>query len=157
MPSGDNQLDLGTPFKGPFKGKGKNRKAVRELELELVEVKLEMEKLIERYNEAFPNTPRLVNLRILKRGSQKFPLIYWRETCGSGTFFKLFGNDKGKQILNSIGPRSKELFTSFDKEKLIVNFKSKMIGSVIEAYNIYSEGLVEIDEYFEKLDGLEIY
>jgi len=157
MPLGDNQLDLGTPFKGPFKGKGKNRKAVRELELELAEVRECMESLVERYNEAFPNTPRLVNLRILKRGSQIYPLMYWRETCGTGTFFKLFGNDKGKKILDSIGPKSKELFTMFDKEKLRINFKSKLIGSAIEAYRIHCDGLTEIDKYFEKQESLKLY
>jgi len=130
---------------------------VRELELELEVVRENMEGLVKRFNEAFPNTPRLVNLRILKRGSQIYPLMYWRETCGSGTFFKLFGNDKGEKILDTIGPKSKELFTLFDKEKLIINFKSKVIGSAIEAYKIHGDGLTEIDKYFEKQDTLKLY
>jgi len=147
MQLGDNVTEISTPFKGPFKGKGQNRKAVRKLELELDELKVEMENLVVRYNSEFPMTPRVVNLRILKRGSRVYPLMYWRESAKSGSFFKLFDSTKGSIILKSIGPRSIEILLGFDSEMIIMNFKSKILGSAIDAYSIYQSHLEKLENH----------
>ncbi|MEN8132066.1 MAG: hypothetical protein ABFS45_18190, partial [Pseudomonadota bacterium] len=78
------------PFKGPFKGKGQNRKAARLLDLELESIRVEMKQVVARYNAAFPTTPRQVNLRLQGRPNAH-TLLSWRQAVRSGSYLHLFG------------------------------------------------------------------
>jgi hypothetical protein len=64
--NGDNHDSEYMTFKGPFKGKGQNRKAVQLLKIRYSEVLREMEQVMEKFHEIFPG-PRPVNLNSHRR------------------------------------------------------------------------------------------
>jgi len=136
----DNDQEYYIPFKGPFKGKGQNRKAARQLDAEMQIIREEMVQLVDRYNAAFPTTPRPVNLRILRR-STAHTLLSWRHARHSGSYLQLFSTKAGKEILSGLGPNAVSLLAKFDLERLRLNFHCKLIWSARHAYQLYQEGL----------------
>ncbi len=157
MSADDNQTELGTPFKGPFKGKGQNRKAVRELQFEMENIRARMEDIVGNFNLAFPSTPRVVNLRILKRGAISYPLMWWRQTCSGGSFFLLFNSEPGQRLLSQLMPRSVELLAKFDRERLMINWESKVIGSTLDAYKVHMNGIAHLEAYQSNDAAMKIY
>jgi hypothetical protein len=59
---GDNHSDLSLPFKG----KGQNRKAARELQHQYTLIRQEMKRVVALFHETFPQ-PRPINLSIHRR------------------------------------------------------------------------------------------
>ena len=125
--AGDNR----NPFKGPFKGKGANARALRDLDAELSQVLVEMRAVVERFNGDF-RAPRPVNLRIL--GKRHYPLLWWRVSGSSGTYIRLFDSAKGSAILETLMPQSRKILMSYDKERIRLNFRSSVVGNALEAY-----------------------
>lgn len=134
--------DNHNPFKGPFKGKGQNARALRELESELAEVLAEMRIIVERFNEDF-RMPRPVNLRIL--GKRVYPLLWWRVPGSSGTYIRLFDSEKGDAIMSSLMPQSRQALMSYDKERIRLNFRSAVVGNALESYRRRERDLALLD------------
>jgi hypothetical protein len=110
------------------------------MESELQEIVREMERLVDAYNTAFPSSPRPVNLRLLRR-SHRHVLLSWRQACRSGSYLKLFGSDEGTAILERLGPNAINLMASFDRERLQLNFRCKLVWNCRDAYLLYEDGL----------------
>ena len=144
----DNDRQYCLPFKGPFKGKWQNRKAVRILDSEMQTIREEMVQLVERFNATFPSSPRPVNLRIHNRPASH-RLLSWRQATHSGSYLQLFGSEAGTEILSRLGPNAVQLFANFDLERLRLNFRSKLIWSTHHAYQLYQEGLDSQAAWFE--------
>lgn len=138
--------DNRNPFKGPFKGKGENRRALRELESEMSEIDAAMREVVDRFNEAF-RSPRPVHLRILAKRSYR--LLWWRVPGNSGTYIRLFDSERGREILDALLPRTKKLLVDFDKERIRLNFRSSVVGNAIEGYRRRERDL-DILERFER-------
>ena len=144
----DNGHESYIPFKGPFKGKGQNRKAVRVLDTEMQAIREEMAQLVKRFNDAFPSTPRPVNLRVHGRPAAH-TLLSWRQATHSGSYLQLFGTNVGTEILARLGPNSVQLLAQFDLERLRLNFRCKLIWSARHAYQLYQEGLDSQNAWFD--------
>ncbi len=144
----DNDQAICLPFKGPFKGKGQTRKAVRMLDAEMDAIREEMVQVVESYNAAFPSTPRPVNLRILHRPTAH-SLLSWRQAKHSGSYLQLFGTEAGAEILSRLGPHAVQLLAKFDRERLRINFRSKLIWSTRHAYQLFQAGLDSQAVWFE--------
>ena len=144
----DNAQEYCLPFKGPFKGKGQTRKAVRMLDAEMDAIREEMVRVVEAYNDTFPTTPRPVNLRILNR-PMAHSLLSWRQARHSGSYLQLFGAETGEEILSRLGPNAVNLLAKFDRERLRLNFRCKLIWSARHAYQLYQEGLDSQIAWFE--------
>lgn len=136
----DNQLEMLLPFKGPFKGKGRNRRAVRQLESQMIEIRIAMEHVVDQYNSTFVTRPRPVNLMIHKRGKHMHPMLTWRKSIRGGSFFHLFGNEEGEALLRQLRPNTVRVMADFDNKRLILNFKSKVAFSALSAYWLMEEG-----------------
>ena len=140
---GDNVQSC-IPFKGPFKGKGANRRAIRELRNELAQIRLEMDQLIEVFNETFQR-PRPINLRLLQR-AKTFPIMWWREAMRSGPCIQLFNDPRGQVILNKLGPNTVKVLRDFDQQRLNLNFRSKVVGGALEGFEIYERGMAQLEK-----------
>lgn len=144
---GDNQgvceSDNRNPFKGPFKGKGENRLALRELETELDKIHDEMDILVERFNEVF-RQPRPVHLRQLRK--RKYSLLWWRMVGKSGTFIQLFNSDKGDEVLTPLMGETRKMLMEFDKERIRLNFRASVVGNALEAYRRRERDLASLDQ-----------
>ena len=138
MQTGDIRDDNVFPFKGPFKGKGQNRKALRQLEMEMAEIQELMLETVNEFNLVF-KTPRLINLRILKRSG--YPLLWWRKAERSGSYIRLFHSDEGALIVGKLLPVAKQKVIDFDKKRLHLNFRATVIGNTIESYKRYDDGI----------------
>ena len=145
---GDNAQEDCIPFKGPFKGKGQNRKAMRLLDVEMDAIREEMAQLVDRYNAVFHSTPRPVNLRVLGRPSAH-TLLNWRQATHSGSYLQLFGSEAGDQILSRLGQNAVRLLAQFDLERLRLNFRCKLIWSARHAYQLYQEGMDHQEAWFD--------
>lgn len=147
MLTSTNDNPLYIPFiKGPFKGKGANRVAVRELVAEMAQIRKAMDQLIATYNATFAR-PRLVNLGLIQRRNT-YPLMWWRESVGGGPFIQLFQSersDRGRELLRKAGPNTVSALRDFDRQRLILNFRSKIVGSALEAFVIYERGVDELE------------
>ncbi len=142
MPQNDNWNLDSVPFKGPFKGKGHNRRIVKLLEYQMSEIKASMENTVINFNDAFPTTPRVANLRILQRPT--YPLLWWRLPENGGKFFQLFNSREGQRILSRLKPTSPntiKLLARYDKERVEINSRCKIIGSMLESYRAYMESM----------------
>lgn len=142
--TGDNR----NPFKGPFKGKGQNAQALRELESELSEVHAEMRQVVERFNNNF-RPPRPVNLRIL--GKRLYPLLWWRVPGSSGTYIRLFDSKKGSIILDLLMPQTRQVMMSFDQERIRLNFRSGVVGNAVESYRRRERDLALLNQLQDQL------
>ncbi len=131
------------PFKGPFKGKGANRRAIRELRSEAKQIRAEMDQLIGIYNTTFQR-PRSVNLRLLQRANT-YPLMWWREAVSGGPYIQLFRDSKGQAILKYLGPNTVDVLRDFDRKRLYLNFRSKVVGGALEGFEIYERGMEELE------------
>lgn len=136
--------DNHNPFKGPFKGKGQNRSALKELEVELAGIRTEMRNIVEQFDDSF-QAPRPVNLRIL--GKRLYPLLWWRVPGSSGTYIRLFDSDKGSAILETIMPYTRQTMVSFDRERIRLNFRSVVVGNTVESYRRRERDLAILDAY----------
>jgi len=143
MPNDDNCESNSVPFKGPFKGKGKNRRIVKQLEFDMNEIKKEMEAIVKEFNNVFSTTPRVANLRILRRPS--YPLMWWRMSTNGGKCIQLFNSKEGRRILNKVGPHTLRQLALFDKTRIEINSRCRIVGSVLESYRFYMEGMDLID------------
>lgn len=138
-----DRCDNLNPFKGPFKGKGANARALRELESQMVEIHNEMRTVVDRFNDRF-RVPRPVNLRIL--GRRLYPLLWWRVPGSSGTFIRLFDSDKGAEILDSLMPQAQRALMEFDQERIRLNFRITVVGAAVEAYRRRERDLALLDQ-----------
>lgn len=138
MRMGDNTRDECLPFKGPFKGKGQNRKAARFLGHEAESIRDEMKRIVEQFNETF-SKPRPVNLRVHGRG-RNHPMLSWRLAVHGGSYLHLFGSEDGERLLSGLGPNTVRKLAEFDRHRLHLNFKSKIIFSMLMAYQIFMDG-----------------
>lgn len=130
--------DNRNPFKGPFKGKGANRLALRELEKELDDIHAAMDMVEERFNQIFTR-PRPILLRRLRK--RQYSLLWWRLAGSNGTYVRLFDSDAGSAVLASMMMETREIMTQFDRERIRLNFKSKVIGNAVQAYRIRERDL----------------
>lgn len=138
----DNRMTVDSPFKGPFKGKGANRKALRQLENEMAQVNEEMLAVVEQYNQVFPQRQTMVHLRIINR---QYPLLWWRVAGNSGSYVRLFNTPDGLAMLGRLMPETQQRLKQFDRLRLRLNFKSTVIGNAIRSYQRYEEGLDALD------------
>ncbi len=140
---GDNR----NPFKGPFKGKGQNARALRELESEMAGIHDEMRLVVERFNDQF-RMPRPVNLRIL--GKRVYPLLWWRVPGSSGTFIRLFDSVQGAAIIDTLMPQTHQVLMGFDQERIRLNFRSAVVGNAVESYRRRERDLALLDQIRDK-------
>lgn len=140
-----------SPFKGPFKGKGANRKALKNLMDDLAQIKADMKLIVSDFNQAMPS-PRKVLFRILMvRG---IPQLWWREANERGTYLKLFESNAGDELRSSFFPATLALMEDFDRKRLHYNLKATLVGHAIEHYKKYINGnqlldRIELDEFVE--------
>ncbi len=144
----DNHSFESMPFKGPFKGKGQNRKAARMLEAQYAEVLREMERAVERFHEVFPQ-PRPVNLSVHRRKGHNHVLLSWRHAVRSGSYLHLFGNQDGEKLLASLGPHAVQRLAEFDRVRLVLNFRSKLLHAGMECYRLYHLGQEDEAAWFD--------
>mgnify|MGYP006899577562 CR=1 FL=1 len=144
----DNHEIQTSPFKGPFKGKGANRKAVHILQDDLKQIVLDMESVIEEYNLAMPRgkarynrPPHLCVFR--PRG---IPHLWWREANKGSKYVHLFDSARGVEILSQYLPVTVEMFREFDRKRLHYNLKATLVGHAIEHYGKYLEGNQLLDD-----------
>ena len=144
----DNHVIQTTPFKGPFKGKGANRKAVQVLQDDLAQIRADMEDVVNEYNIAMPRRkdrkflpPHLCVFR--PRG---IPHLWWREANKGSKYVHLFDSDKGTEILSQYLPTTVEMFREFDRKRLHYNLKATLVGHAIEHYGKYLEGNQLLDD-----------
>jgi hypothetical protein len=131
-----------SPFKGPFKGKGANRKALQNLKADLDQIKSDMKLIVDEFNQAMP-PPRKVLFRILMvRG---IPQLWWREANERGTYLKLFESETGEKFRVSFFPATLELMENFDRKRLHYNLKATLVGHAIEHYRKYINGNLLLD------------
>jgi hypothetical protein len=135
----DNHVDLSLPFKGPFKGKGQNRKAAHALRDEYTLILKEMERVVALFHETFPQ-PRPINLSIHRR-SKYHVLLSWRYAVHGGSYLHLFGNVNGEKLLAGLGPNTVRRFAELDRIRLELNFRSKIVYTGIQAYQLFLKGL----------------
>jgi len=130
--------DNRNPFKGPFKGKGANRRALRELESDLQNIHDEMDTVQKKYNDVF-SCPRPVLLRRLHKRAYSF--LWWRMVGHSGTYIRLFDSDQGRKVLASLMPQTQQLLIAFDRERIRLNFRATVVGNAVQAYRIRERDL----------------
>ena len=138
---GDNR----NPFKGPFKGKGANRRALRDLELELEKIHAEMDRVEERFNLVFQR-PRPILLRRLRK--RAYSLLWWRLAGKSGTYIRLFDSDAGDAVLATLMIETREVLKRFDQERIRLNFRAGVVGNAVQAYRIRARD-ISILEHFD--------
>jgi hypothetical protein len=143
----DNHVDFYFPFKGPFKGKGLNRKASQHLDDQYAEVRQEMLWVVDDFQKTFPR-PRPVNLSIHQRHNNYHALLSWRYAVRGGSYLHLFGNQNGEKILDELGPHTTKRLAEFDRMRLTLNFKSKVVFSALQAYRLYKTGCDMEDAWF---------
>lgn len=131
-----------SPFKGPFKGKGANNKALRQLNEEMSGLLVEMTAVVKRFDQIF-NPPRFINLRILKR---EYPLLWWREAKQSGSYVRLFQSQKGLALLDGLMPQARAHLVEFDRQRLHLNFRATVVGNTLRAYLRYEEGISQLEQ-----------
>lgn len=138
-----NKLINITPFKGPFKGKGANRKVVQILEDDLKDILDEMEQLRIEYVKAVPrpkmkqkNQPPYLNI-FKPRG---IPALMWRIADTRSERFKLFEDDIGKEILSRYMDAAFNVFVEVEKQRLHLNFKSTLLAHTIMKYKVFMSG-----------------
>ena len=137
----DNQVTVDSPFKGPFKGKGANRKALRQLKDDMA-LHDEMRRVVDRFNQVFPMR-RVVHLRILNR---QYPLLWWRYAGNSGSYVRLFHTPEGLTLLDQFMPETQQRLKEFDRLRLRLNFRATVIGNAIRSYQRYEEGLDALEQ-----------
>lgn len=131
----DKTVNLVAPLKGPFKGKGENRRYEQQLIEELNNIEVEMKQLINHFNQTLPS-PRIVNLVIMHR---TWPLLWWREPKSSGTYLRLFETVEGRILLKKLLPVALRLYTDFDHNRALLNYRSRMVGNSLKATQLYRE------------------
>ncbi len=153
LPADNIEIDL-YPFKGPFKGKGANRRAMRVLVDELAELKEQMIEIIDEYN-------RLLNRDVMVTGSPRppvlslfeprgIPQLWWREPTKKSEYIKsLFGSKKGREYLKPLGAGAISMIMEFDVLRLYFNLKSTMVGHSLEHYRKFTAGM----EILESVDA----
>ena len=139
----DNEQNA-IPFKGPFKGKGANRRAMRELEQELTVIRQEMDLLIGTFKATFSSRPRVVNMGLVQR-KNTYPLMWWRASVNGGPFIQLFNSERGQLILANLGPNTVRTLREFDYQRLHLNFRSKVVGSALESFVIFENGIDKLE------------
>jgi hypothetical protein len=135
----DNRSFDCIPFKGPFKGKGENRRAARILGDQYDEVIKDMERVVVKFHEIFPQ-PRPVNLSIQRRPGRIHVLLSWRQAIRSGSFLHLFGSEDGEALLVDLGPHTVRRLAEFDRLRQILNFRSKLLFAGVDGYRLYRMG-----------------
>jgi hypothetical protein len=144
----DNHEIQTSPFKGPFKGKGANRKAVQILKDDLEQILSDMESVVKEYNKTMPRgraryfrPPHLCVFR--PRG---IPHLWWREANKSSKYVHLFDSDRGTEILSQYLPSTVEMFQEFDRKRLHYNLKATLVGHAVEHYGKYLDGNQLLDD-----------
>lgn len=147
-----NKLLNDSPFKGPFKGKGANRKMIQILENDLNDILEEMEQLKIEYAKAVPrpkmhhkNQPPYLNV-FKPRG---IPALMWRMPSTRSVRFKLFEDDIGLKILSGYMDATVNVFKEIEAQRLDLNFKSTLLAHTIQKYKVYISG----QEHIEKIES----
>ncbi|MFT7532454.1 MAG: hypothetical protein ACI9FD_003485 [Gammaproteobacteria bacterium] len=137
------------PFKGPFKGKGANRKAINQLKVDLLEIKSVMESVIVDFAKVMQPTKRVVSLTMFRpRG---IPQLWWRTANKKATYLKLFGSEEGNAILAGMLPEAIDFFIRHERKRLHYNLQATMIGHALEHYRNYVEGNEIMDKLSRQL------
>lgn len=139
----DNRDENEWPFKGPFKGKGANRRALQLLLAKMNMVREEMEQVENQFKKIFPNRRTPVHLRILKR---EYPLLWWRRSGSSGSYVRLFTTPEGQELLNDFMPETLNRLKEFDQVRLRLNFQATVVGNTIMSYKRYIEGTDKLNQ-----------
>jgi len=134
-------IDL-SPFKGPFKGKGANRRAMEVLENDKKLLVRQMYKLIREVEDVFPPPgPRapikFPHLRIFKATNGKIPQLWWRDPVGNSKYLKLFESDRGIELMSNFQSRTVDCFKEFDSRRGTLNFQSTLVCATLMRYEIY--------------------
>jgi len=145
--------DNRNPFKGPFKGKGANRLALRELETDLHHIHEEMDSVEFQFNQVFKR-PRPVLLRRLRK--RAYSLLWWRMSGQNGTYIRLFDSDKGRDVLAPLMAGSRDILRKFDTERIRLNFRATVVGNTISAYRIRERDLLILDQQnYENVESVD--
>lgn len=140
-------IDL-SPFKGPFKGKGANRKAIGILRVEQQRILEVMHSVISDYEQALPRLKQhgpILHPRLRVHGSPDIPQLWWRESVGNSKFVRLFDCERGEIILKRYMPATIELFKRFDRRRANINLQSGMVGYALRKYKLYMTDLDILD------------
>ncbi len=142
--------DNHNPLKGPFKGKGINRQILRELEIEMESIKMEMHQVMARFDRTL-RLPRPVNLRLSR--TRTYPILWWRMIGRNGTFIRLFDSQAGDEILADLLPRTIKLLMDFDRERIRLNCRAGMIGNAVQGYSRREQDLAILEQHEQRLKG----
>ncbi len=139
-----------TPFKGPFKGKGANRRAVQQLTNDLSDLEVNMNRLRDEYGQSFKRNYKHVTdnreyrLDILR--ARGYPQLWWRVSASGGAWVKLFENDDFKPYLDGLMSATLDLMIDFERRRLAINLQAIWLGHTLEHYKRFVNANQNLDE-----------
>lgn len=147
-----------SPFKGPFKGKGANRKAIQILQDDQEKIRAVMRSIVKDYNTVMPEEKNRGNKDLLRRpylgvvSPAGVPQLWWRRPDRSSRMIHLFGSVEGDKILSKFLPNTIMVFQDFDMLRVHWNLKAMFVGRNLAHYVKYMDELAILESYGAKLD-----
>lgn len=139
-----------SPFKGPFKGKGKNNVAVKSLRNDLSQIDGHMQSIVADFKRA--SQGRLPVYLYIKK-PRGIPQLMWRETGQRSNFLRLFDSDAGKAVLAEVLPATMQLLINYERVRLFWNVRAQIVGHPMEHFNKMRKGNDHLDDLESQLQG----
>ena len=142
-----------TPFKGPFKGKGANRKSLQILKDDLAVVESAMREAVSEFNELFPPLgPRVKSnqrrrFKLVIHRPRGVPQLWWRVASLKSNFIKIFDNEAERQYLLGLMPATFRELKRLDELRLELNFKASILANAIEFFTKYVDGVQQLEDF----------
>lgn len=129
------EIDL-SPFKGPFKGKRRNREAVEMLNSSMADLQDVIKSEIDAFNKIIPRFRRPFKLALLTARGR--PQLWWREARANGPWIKdIYNNPEFMSWLAGLLPETKNAILEFDDRRHSYNFQANILGTAKEHYAIF--------------------
>lgn len=139
-----------SPFKGPFKGKGKNIVAVKSLRNDLDQIDVHMQSIVADFKRtAKGRFPVYLNIR-KPRG---IPQLMWRESTRQADFLRLFDSTRGDAILSGLLPATLQLLINYERARLFWNVRAQIVGHPMEHFNKMRKGNDHLDDLESQLQA----
>ncbi len=126
-----------TPFKGPFKSKGANRRAVASLRADLDSIHKQMVRIVSSFRSLVPSK---VPVYLSIHRPRGIPLLWWRKVGRNSEYVKLFDSSDCMLSLDEFLPTTMQLIVGFDRDRLHYNLQATMVGHSLEHYVKYQNG-----------------
>ena len=145
-------------FKGPFKGKGKNRQAIQSLENDLETLRAEMKQTIVQFKAQFaryrtrgavvaPGRLKKPPISLSIMTPRGIPLLRWRLADPPWTPVKLFDSDNGRVILEILSQSEIRKLAEYDRLRLYYNPRTTVVGTTLEQYRRYVKSTELLEQW----------